>query len=73
MFIFTKFVAVCCAFFLGITLLLDIALVLVLKIVGAVGFAYVRWSWLVLFSFIWLASFLLAWQTFIVPKLARFK
>lgn len=72
MFIFTKFVAVCCVFFLGMTLLLDVALLLLVRIVGAVGVAYSRWSWLFLFSFIWIASFLLAWRTFIVPKLARF-
>jgi hypothetical protein len=73
MFIFTKFAAVCCVFFLGITLLLDIALFVAFKIVGMIGFAYSRWSWLVMFSFIWLASFLLAWRTFIVPRMARFK
>jgi hypothetical protein len=64
MFIFTKFAALCCVFCLGITILLDIGLVLMVRIVGIVGIAYSRWSWLVLFGFIWLVSFLLAWRTF---------
>jgi len=61
---FLKLASLTCVFYLGITLLLHLALFLLLRTQGIVG---VRMSGLrlgILFAFIWLVSFALAWRIF---------
>lgn len=71
MFIFTRFVALTCAFCIGVAILLDVGLLLTARITGGVGVAYSRWSWLILWGVVWLASFSLAWHVLVVPKTGR--
>ena len=72
MFIFTKFVALTCVFCVGIAVLMDLGLLLTARFGGIiVGISFTRWSWLFVWGFVWLGSFLLAWHLLIVPVLAR--
>jgi hypothetical protein len=72
MFIFTKFVALTCAFCVGAAVLLDLGMMLAVRFGDIiVGIAYTRRSWLILWGLVWLGSFQLAWHLLIVPHLAR--
>jgi hypothetical protein len=68
---YTKLALVTCAFYLGISLLID-AVTLGIAM-WRVGFAMFlsRTGWVVLFGLVWLVSFLLSWRIVVVPILAR--
>jgi hypothetical protein len=71
LFMFTKFAALTCAFYMVGAILLDSGMILMMRILGAVGVHYNRWSWLFMWGLIWLGSFFLAWRVGVVPRLAR--
>lgn len=71
MFIFTKFVALTCVFCVGVAVVVDLGLLLAVRFGDIiVGIAFTRWTWLIFWGLVWLASFLLAWHLLIVPRLA---
>jgi hypothetical protein len=70
-FLMLKLSALTCLFYFGITLLIEIALIAVLRIWGAVGFALKPAPWAIMFAIIWLISFALAWRITYSQYLAR--
>jgi hypothetical protein len=71
MFFYTKLALVTCAFYLGISILIDAAMFGMALWKGGVGLFLTRTGWLMLFGVAWLVSFLLSWRIVIVPLLAR--
>ena len=71
MFFYTKLALVTCAFYLGISILIDAAMFGMALWNGGVGLFLTRTGWLMLFGVAWLVSFLLSWRIVIVPLLAR--
>jgi hypothetical protein len=69
--LFTKLALVTCAFYLGISILLDIAVFGMTLWKGGFGVWATRSAWLVFFGIAWLISFLLSWRTVFAPLLAR--
>jgi hypothetical protein len=70
-FFYTKLALVTCAFYLGISILIDAAMFGMALWKGGVGLFLPRTGWLMLFGVAWLVSFLLSWRIVIVPLLAR--
>jgi hypothetical protein len=66
-----KFAALTCAFYLGISVLIQAALFGVAIWKGSVGIFLSRWMWGAVFAVIWLASFSLAWHFFFSGARAR--
>ena len=71
MFIIIKMALVTCAFYLGIAILLDIASFVVAARTGGIMFALNYWMWGLIFAFVWLISFVLAWLVFMLPFIGR--
>ena len=72
MFLIAKMALVTCAFYVGISLLLEAVLLGVTFWKGGVMYSVNFKAWALIFGVIWLASFALAWRVTIVPFLAKF-
>ena len=62
--IFTKLGILTCLFYIAIVFLMDVAVTILARRMGGFGIATKPWGWVVLFGFIWLISFGLAWRVF---------
>lgn len=62
LFFVLKLSALTCLFYFGISLLIQMALIVAVHIVGIVGFARKPMPWAIMFAVIWLISFALAWR-----------
>jgi hypothetical protein len=71
MFLLAKTALVTCAFYVGITILLEALLLGVVHWTGGVFYSINFKAWALIFGLIWLASFALAWRFTIVPFLAK--
>ena len=61
-----------CAIYIGITLLILLAGIVVVHWGGIVGYTYSFRAWAVLFGLMWFASFTLAWRIVIQHTLKLF-
>ena len=70
--LFTKLALVTCAFYLGINVLLDVAMfgIALLKGGSLLGFSS-RIAGILFFGLIWLLSFVLAWRIVLAPLQAK--
>ncbi len=68
---YTKLALVTCAFYLGVSILLDAAVFGMALWKGSFAISATRTGWLVFFGIAWLMSFVLAWRIVVVPVLAR--
>lgn len=71
MFFYTKLAVVTCAFYLGISILLDAAVLGLAKWKGSFGIFFTRSGWIVLFGIAWLVSFLLSYRIVVAPLFAN--
>ena len=71
MFFYTKLAVVTCTFYLGISILIDAAVLGMALWKGGFGLALTRTGWLVIFGVAWIISFFLSWRIVIGPLLAR--
>jgi len=69
--LYTKLALVTCAFYLGISILLDAAVFGMALWKGSFGISATKTGWLVFFGFSWLASFLFSWRVVVGPILSR--
>ena len=67
MFLIAKMALVTCGFYLGIAVILEIALLVVSRRGGGVMYTLAWWHWLPIFAIAWLISFGLAWLVFMRP------
>ncbi len=68
---YTKLALVTCAFYLGVSILLDAAVFGMAMWKGSFVLAATRTGWLVFFGIVWLISFLLSWRIVMAPLFAR--
>ena len=69
--LYTKLALVTCAFYLGISILLDAAVFGIALWKGSFDVSATKTGWLVFFGLSWLMSFLLSWRIVVGPMLAR--
>jgi hypothetical protein len=69
--LYTKLALVTCAFYLGVSILLDGAVFGMAFWKGSFGVSATKTGWLVFFGFAWLMSFLLSWTIVVSPILDR--
>jgi hypothetical protein len=69
--IFLKLAALTCAFYLGMAFLTDTALFGLAHFMGGVLFFTPRLEWALVFGFVWLVLFLLAYQIVLTPKVPK--
>ena len=69
--LYTKLAIVTCAFYLGISILLDAAVFGMALWKGSAGIFATKTGWTVFFEFAWLVSFLLSWRVVVLPILTR--
>jgi hypothetical protein len=72
MFLVTKIALVTCAFYLGISLLIEALLFAFTLWKGGILYTFDSRVWTVVFGLIWLVSFLVAWRVTMGPFLAKF-
>src|ERR1700704_3222744 len=72
MFLITKTALVTCAFYFGISVVLEALLLGFMFWKGGAMYSLNFKAWGLIFGVIWLASFALAWRFTIVPFLAKF-
>jgi hypothetical protein len=72
MFLIAKMALVTCAFYVGISILLEALLLGVMFWKDGIMYTINFKAWAVIFGLIWLASFAMAWRVTIVPFLAKF-
>jgi len=70
-FLYTKLALVTCAFYLGISILIDAAVFGMAQWKGSFGIFATRTGWLVFFGIAWLISFLLSWRIVWAPLFAK--
>ena len=68
---YTKLALVTCAFYLGVSILLDAAVFGMALLKGSFMISATRTGWLVFFGIAWLMSFLLSWRIVMAPLFAR--
>jgi hypothetical protein len=68
---YTKLAPVTFAFYLGISILIDAAIMGMALWRGSFGIFLPKTGWVVFFGSMWLVSFLLAWRIVVAPLLAR--
>jgi hypothetical protein len=68
---YTKLALVTCAFYLGVSILLDAAGFEIAQWKGSFAISATRTGWLLFFGIAWLMSFLLSWRIVMAPLLAR--
>jgi hypothetical protein len=68
---FTKLALVTCAFYIGISFLLDGAIFGLASYTGIAGVHLTRGGRYIFFGLVWLASFSLAWRIVMTPLFAR--
>ena len=68
---YTKLALVTCAFYLGVSILLDAAVFGMAMWKGSFVLGATRTGWLVFFGIAWLISFLLSWRIVMAPLFAR--
>ena len=66
-----KLALVTCAVYIGLTLLLLVAGLVIVYWKGILGYDYSFRAWAVLFGIIWFVSFVISWRIVIQPMLAR--
>ena len=69
--LYTKLALVTCAFYLGISILLDAAVFGIALWKDSFMVAATKTGWLLFFAFAWLVSFLLSWRVVVGPLVAR--
>jgi hypothetical protein len=69
--LYTKLALATCAFYLGISILLDATFYGIALWKGNFGIYATKSGWLVFFGSAWLMSFLLSWRIIFTPLLAR--
>jgi len=72
MFLIAKTALVTCAFYVGMSILLEVLLVGLTFWKGGIMYSLNFKVWVLMFGVIWLASFALAWRLTVVPFLAKF-
>ena len=72
MFIIAKLALVTCAFYVGLSLLLEAALLGLALWRGGIFYSINFKAWALIFGPMWLVSFAVAWRIMMVPFLARF-
>lgn len=72
MFLIAKMALITCAFCIGVSLLLEVALLVVVRIRGGILYTLNPMPWALLFGVVWLISFALAWRVFMTPFLNSF-
>jgi hypothetical protein len=72
MFLIAKTALVTCAFYVGMSILLEALLLGFMFWRGGIMYSLNFKAWALTFGAIWLASFALAWRVTIVPFLAKF-
>ena len=72
MFLIAKTALVTCAFYVGISVLLEALLLGVSPWKGGIMYSLNFKVWALWFGVIWLASFALAWRIIVVPFVANF-
>jgi hypothetical protein len=70
--IITKLALVTCAFYVGISVLLEVVLLALTLWKGGVFYSINFKAWALIFGLLWLVSFALAWRIMMVPFLASF-
>ena len=71
MFLIAKAALVTCAFYVGISILLEALLLGLTFWKGGIVYSLNFKAWALIFCVIWLASFTLAWRVTIIPVLAK--
>ena len=69
--LYTKLALVTCAFYLGISILIDAAIWGMALWKGDFGIGATKSAWLVFFGIAWIMSFLFSWRIVFAPLLAR--
>ena len=69
--LYTKLALVTCAFYLGVSILLDAAVFRMALWKGGFVISATKTGWLMLFGIAWLGSFLLSLRIVVGPTLAR--
>ena len=72
MFLIAKTALVTCAFYVGMSILLEVILLGLTFWKGGIMYSLNFKVWVLMFGVIWLASFALAWRLTVVPFLAKF-
>jgi hypothetical protein len=72
MFLIAKTALVTCAFYMGMSVVLEVLLLGFMFWKGGIMYSLNFKAWALIFGVIWLASFALAWRVTIVPFLAKF-
>jgi hypothetical protein len=72
MFLIAKTALVTCAFYMGLSVVLEVLLLGFMFRKGGIMYSLNFKAWALIFGVIWLASFALAWRVTIVPLLAKF-
>ena len=72
MFLIAKTALVTCAFYVGMSILLEVLLLGLTFWKGGIRYSLNFKVWVLMFGVIWLASFALAWRLTVVPFLAKF-
>ena len=72
MFMIAKMALVTCAFYVGMSILLEALLLGFIYWKGGVMYSLNFKAWALIFSLIWLASFALAWRVTMTPFLTKF-
>ena len=72
MFIVAKLALVTCAFYVGLSVLLEAALLGLTLWKGGVFYSVNFKAWALIFGLMWLVSFAVAWRIMMVPFLASF-
>ena len=68
-----KLSIVTCAIYIGITLLLLLAVLVVVHWKGMIGFSFNFRAWAIVFGLMWFVSFIIAWRIVIQQTLIAFK
>ncbi len=53
-----------CAFYLAIAILIEVASLILARLLGGFAISTKPWGWALIFGFMWLISFTLAWHVF---------
>jgi hypothetical protein len=68
-----KLATVTCAIYIGITLLLLLAGLMVVHLKGAIAYNFNFRAWAIVFGLMWFISFIIAWRIVIQQTLKAFK
>jgi hypothetical protein len=72
MFLIAKMALVTCAFYIGVSVLLEVGLLVAAKTRGGILYTLNPMAWGLVFGVAWLISFVLAWRVFMTPFLNGF-